>query len=76
MRWQAYANASAQKDFDMPALDNMQWTFSSKVLFILSATPFYYGVSLTVKCLSMPSRDIAVGKDRSYTLIYCLNGVP
>jgi len=38
----------------MPALDNMQRTFSSKVMFILSATLFCCGVSLTVKYLSMP----------------------
>jgi len=25
MRWQAYDDASVQKDFDNPVLDNMQW---------------------------------------------------
>jgi len=39
----------------MSVLDNMQQTFFSKVLFILSATLFCYDVSLIVKCLSMPS---------------------
>ena len=38
----------------MATLDNIQQTFSSKILFILSATSFCCGVSLTVKCLSMP----------------------
>jgi len=31
------------------------WFFFSMVWFLLSATPFYWSVSLTVKCLSMPS---------------------
>jgi len=76
MRWQAYANASAQKDFDMPALDNIQRIFSSKILFILSTTLFCCGVFFKVKCLSLSHHEIAVGKDRLYTLLYCLNRVP
>jgi len=55
MRWHAYINASVQKDFDNPEFDNMHRTLSSKVWFILSATSFYCGISLTMKCLSMPS---------------------
>ena len=39
----------------MPALDNMYRIFSSKVLFIFSATLFCCDVFLTVKCLFMPS---------------------
>ena len=37
------------------SIDNMQRTFSSKILFILLATSFYYSVSLNVKCVSTPS---------------------
>jgi len=33
----------------------MQGTFSNKIMFILSATPFCCGVSLTLNCLSIAS---------------------
>jgi len=63
MRWQVYANALAQKDFNNPALDKMQWTFSNRVMFILLVILFCCNVSLFVKCLSMPHRGITVWKD-------------
>jgi len=44
-RWQAYAKITAQKDFDILALDNMHRTFSIKVMFILLVTPFCCNVS-------------------------------
>jgi len=44
----------AQKDFDISVLDNMKQTFYRKVLFILSTTTFCCGVSLNVRCFSMP----------------------
>ena len=55
MWWQTHTNVSAQNFFDKSKLDNIQRTFSSKVMFILSDSSFCWCVSLTVKCLSMPS---------------------
>jgi len=62
MRWQTYANASTQNDFDIPVLDNMQRTFFN-ILSILSATSFCCSISLTVKCLSMPSSQHSYWKE-------------
>jgi len=53
MRWNAYINALAQKDFVNPESDNIHRILSSKVRLILLATPFCCSVSRTVKCLSM-----------------------
>jgi len=63
MRRHAYINGSAQKDLDNLEFDNIHRTFSNKVRFILLATPFYSGVFLTLKYLSMLSHDIAVEND-------------
>ncbi|TYI91673.1 hypothetical protein E1A91_D02G009900v1 [Gossypium mustelinum] len=53
-RWPAYVTASAQNCLPNPALDNIHRTFSSNVRFIRSANPFCCGVSLTVKCRTIP----------------------
>ena len=40
---------SAQNTLGNPAFTLMHLALSAKVLFILSATPFYFGVPLTMK---------------------------
>ena len=48
-RYTAVESASAQNFFGKLALDNIERTASTSVLFILSATPFCWGVLGTVK---------------------------
>jgi len=74
-RWQAYANASVQKDFDILVLDNMQHTFSRKILFILSVTYFVAVFLLPWSAFLCRHRDIVVLKGRWGTLHHYLNGV-
>lgn len=54
IRYAIVVTTSAQNCFEKFTLNNMHITFSIKVIFIFSTSPFYYGVCPTVLCLAMP----------------------
>lgn len=54
IKWATVSTASAQNSLEQLAFDNMHLTLSITVLSILSASPFRWGVPLTVLCLTIP----------------------
>ena len=71
-KWQAYANALAQKDFNILALDNMQRTSPASFCSSFQPPHFISEFLLLWSIFLCPHQNIAQEKDHWCTLHHCL----